>query len=122
MPGLRHAAVEARVTLFDHPIWRHLAPYARLDEGGRDNLDLHQLPDQLRDLALAVEVNCVACGKIIHPLRARVSSERSRVAGSHTERRLFYAPTCPTEKDPGCSRTVLARNHKRWVRENVRTV
>lgn len=104
------------MTLFEHPIWPHVAPYARLD-GGRANLDLHQLPDQLRDLALAVETNCVACGKVIHPLRARVLSSRSRVAGSLVEHRLFYAPTCPTDADPGCSRTVAARNHKRRLRE-----
>ena len=74
--------------LFDHPIFKYLIQYAALDEG-RMNVDFLQLPDDLRDLALKVEVNCVACGKPIFPLRARAKSERSRVGHSTTERRLL---------------------------------
>lgn len=108
------------MNLFDHPIWPHLRPYASLDEG-RANLDFLQLPDQLRELALGVVVNCVACGRPISPLRARAKSQRSRVAGSATERRLFYAPTCPTDVNVGCSRALAAREHKDWlVREIVK--
>jgi hypothetical protein len=103
------------MTLFEQPIWNQLKPFAKLD-AGRDNLDLHKLPDDLRDVALKVESTCVACGAPIHPLRARVKSKRSRVGGSQTEKRLFYAPTCPNEKNPGCSRTQVARYHKRTVR------
>ena len=104
--------------LFDHPIWLHLKPYARLD-AGRDNLDLHQLPEKLRELALGVFTNCIACGESIHPLRAREKSQRSRVGGTQVEKRLFYAPTCPTEKNPGCSRTRVARAHKETIRALV---
>lgn len=101
--------------LFDHPIWKHIKKYAAVAEG-RDNLDFHQLPDQLRALALEVTANCVACGAVVNPLRARAKSERSRIAGSPVERRLFYAPTCLTEKNPGCSRARAARDHKKIVR------
>jgi hypothetical protein len=97
--------------LFQHPIWSHIRPHAHLS-AGRDNLDFLQLTDELRDLALSVVANCVACGKVIHPLRARAKSERSRIANSDVERRLFYAPTCPTELNAGCSRTRLAQQHK----------
>ena len=97
--------------LFDHPVWPHVAPYAHVD-AGRDNLDFLQMPDQLRGLALGVVANCVSCGAVVHPLRARAKSERSRVAGTAVERRLFYAPTCPTETRPGCSRTKAAMAHK----------
>lgn len=97
--------------LFDHPIWKYIVPYAALDEG-RMNVDFLQLPDDLRELALKVEVNCCACGRPIYPLRARAKSERSRVGHSITERRLFYAPTCPTDIDSGCSRTHEAKQHK----------
>ena len=76
------------------------------------NVDFLQLPDDLRKLALQVEVNCVACGRPIHPLRARAKSERSRIGHSVTEHRLFYAPTCPTDVNPGCARTHEARSHK----------
>lgn len=99
------------MTLFDHPIFKYVIPYASLDEG-RMNLDFLQLPEDLRDLALKVEVNCVACGKPICCLRARMKSERSRVGNSATEKRLFYAPTCPTDQNPGCSRTHDAKAHK----------
>lgn len=101
--------------LFDHPIWQYVAPYAHVEDG-RANVDFLQVPDQLRALALDAVCNCVACGAVIHPLRARAKSERSRVAGTAIERRLFYAPTCPTEVNSGCSRTVAARDHKKRVK------
>lgn len=106
------------MTIFDHPVWKYVASYAHLDEG-RDNVDLLQLPDQLRALALDVICNCVSCGALIHPLRARVLSARSRVAGSGTERRLFYAATCPSEVNPGCSRTLAAKDAKALMRRKL---
>lgn len=99
------------MTLLDHPIFKHLASYASVDEQ-RANVDFLQLPEQLRALALDVVVNCVSCGAVIHPLRARAQSERSRVGNSPTERRLFYAATCPSEVNAGCSRTHVAKQHK----------
>ncbi len=102
------------MTLFDHPAWAHLARYAHLD-ANRANLDLLQVPDQLRELAIGCQANCVACGAPLRPLRARMKSSRSRIAGSETERRLFYAPTCPTDVNPGCSRSKAARDHKKWL-------
>lgn len=99
------------MTLFDHPIWRHIAPYAHIRDK-RTNLDFLQMPDQLRELALGAVVNCVACFAVISPLRARAKSNRSRIADTALERRLFYAPTCPTDKDSGCSRSKAAQDHK----------
>ena len=106
------------MTLFEHPIFSHIVKYASLDEG-RENLDFLQMPDQLRELAINVVSNCISCGAIIHPLRARKKSERSRIGGTETERRLFYAPTCPTEVNPGCSRTLTAKQHKTVVRAKL---
>lgn len=107
------------MTLLDHPIFRHLVPYASVDEQ-RANVDFLQLPERLRALALDVVVNCVSCGAVVHPLRARVQSERSRVGGSPTERRLFYAATCPSEVNAGCSRTHAAKQHKLFVVSRLR--
>ncbi len=104
--------------IFDHPIWKHVLPYAHLAPG-RDNLDFLQLPEQLRTLSLDVISNCVACGKIVSPLRARQKSDRSRVSGTETERRLFYAPTCATEVNPGCSRSKAAQQHKDIMRAKL---
>lgn len=97
--------------LFEHPIFKHIVKYASVSED-RANVDFLQLPDLLRSLALEVQTNCPACGASVSPLRARAKSEQSRIAGTETERRLFYAPTCPTEKNPGCSRTKAAKDHK----------
>lgn len=101
--------------LFDHPIWRYVAPFTHIPDG-RDNIDLIGMPDDLRDLALGVIANCVSCGRVIHPLRARAKSERSRIANTAVERRLFYAATCPTDVDSGCARSKAARDHKNTVR------
>jgi len=101
--------------LFEHPIWRYVAPYGKMP-AGRDNLDFLSLPDDLRELALGVVCNCVSCGAVISPMRVRAQSERSRIAGTPTERRLFYAATCPTDKNAGCSRTTAAATHKDRLR------
>ena len=103
------------MNVLDHPIWPHVLPYAHLVEG-RDNIDLLQLPMTMRALALGIVTNCVSCGAVIHPFRARVKSERSRISGKVEEHRLFYAPTCPSTKNPGCSRTTAAQQHKAVIK------
>lgn len=103
------------MTIFDHPILQYLVPYFHLGDG-RDNLDLLQLPPDLRELALQVVTNCPSCGAVVYPFRARAKSSRSRIAHTEYEHRLFYAPTCPTEIDPGCSRTAAAKAHKEVLR------
>ncbi len=103
-------------TVFDHPLWSSLGKYARLSDG-RDNLDLLQLPDELRAQAMALSLPCVACAAPCHVFRARLKSERSRVAGQVEEHRLFYAATCPSTVNAGCSRSKAAKSHKRRVRE-----
>lgn len=102
-------------TVFDRPIWKDLQGYARLNDR-RDNLDLLQLPDDLREQAAAVRCPCISCGAEIRVFRARLKSGRSRVAGQIEERRLFYAATCPTEVNSGCSRSRQAKEHKQFVR------
>lgn len=84
-------------------------------DGERDNMDLLDLPDDLRTLALGVVVNCVSCGAVIHPFRMRTKSLRARVSGAPDERRLFYAGTCASVENPGCSRTNAATEHKQLL-------
>lgn len=103
------------MVIFNHSDWPRLLPYVRVTEG-RGNVDLLRLPDDLRSVALAVVVDCVACGSPIRCFRARVKSKRARTAGSETERRLFYSATCAAEVDPGCARSKAAKDHKKlWV-------
>lgn len=106
------------MNVFEHELWTSLRPYARLSDG-RDNLDLLQLPNDLRAKALAAEFPCVACGQPCRVFRARVKSGRSRVAGRAEERRLFYAATCPASVNAGCARSRAAKSHKRVVRSRL---
>lgn len=101
--------------VFHHPNWFFLRPYVRLSSL-RGNVDLLDLPDDLRALALATIVDCVACAAPIRCFRARTKSKRSRVSGSSEERRLFYASTCASTVNTGCSRSRAAKDHKRLVR------
>jgi hypothetical protein len=97
-------------------VWPLIRPHAHLAAGRYDRLDFLQLPDDLRERALQVLAQCVSCGAVVNPLRARAASKRSRVAGTSIERRLFYAATCPQERDSGCTRTREAKRHMEWVR------
>lgn len=99
------------MTLLDHPAWPYLVKFIHIPEG-RDNVDLLDVPDDLRAIALEVVCNCISCGAVIKPLRARAKSSRSRIANTAVERRMFYAPTCPSERDAGCARSKAARQHK----------
>lgn len=106
------------MTIFDHYLWSKLKPYARLTVG-RDNLDLLQLPDGLRAEAMTISLPCVACGESIRVFRARMKSKRSRIAEQVEERRLFYAATCPSAVNAGCSRSRAAKGHKKILRERL---
>jgi hypothetical protein len=107
------------MTVLDHPIWKYIRPFITVN-AARENIDVREIPDDLRDCALDIVVNCAACGKVIHPFRVRAKSDRARIADSAEERRLFYAGTCPSERDPGCSRTTAAREHKDFMLRNLK--
>ena len=103
--------------IFEHPIWPAILPYAHPTfRGVTLYLDFLQLPNDLHILSLNICCNCVSCGAVINPLRARALSERSRIAGSPVERRLFYSPVCLTEVNAGCSRTKAASQHRDLLR------
>ncbi len=103
-------------TIFESPEWEKFSPYARLSVG-RDNLDLLQLPDDLRSLAVRILRPCVACGNLVRVFRARMKSKRSRIANQVEERRLFYAASCPSDVNAGCARSKAAQDHKKRVRD-----
>lgn len=105
------------MTIFDHGLWPRLKIYARLSNG-RDNLDLLQLPNDLRILASQILLPCVACGEPIRVFRARMKSKRSRIAKQVEERRMFYASTCPGNVNSGCARSTAAMAHKQVVRDH----
>ncbi len=104
--------------IFQHPIWRHIKSYCHMP-AGRDNVDLLDLPDDLRELCLDAKVNCAACGAVIYCFRQRQKSDRARIAGTPDERRLFYAATCPSSASPGCARTRAATEAKILMKKNL---
>lgn len=105
-------------TLFEHALWSQLEPYAHVTYfGDIIRLDFLRLPDELRTKALAIQTPCISCRAVVNPLRARALSDRSRIAGTETERRLFYGPTCLKEINAGCARTKEIKVHKEDMRE-----
>lgn len=101
------------MTILEHPLWPHVRGYFYVPERGeRDNVDLLDLPDDLREFALEVVVNCCSCGAVIAPFRVRAKSLRARVSGAPDERRLFYAGTCASGVNSGCARTNAASENK----------
>ena len=102
--------------LFDHPIWPYLKPYAHMPRA-TGHCDFLHLPEQLRELALKTVVNCCACGALISPMRARQKSDKSRIAHTAIEWRLFYSATCQTNLS--CTRTKEAGEHRKLLWSKV---
>jgi hypothetical protein len=105
--------------LFGLPIWQKLKQHCLFSKSGNGRvaprLDFVKLPEDLRTEALMLTLPCIACKQPIHPLRARKKSERSRIAGSEVEWRLFYAATCEYKANDGCGRTTAAQRHAVWL-------
>lgn len=67
------------MTFLEHPLWKHLAPYA-VDFGNRTFFA--EVPAELRALALEHAVcNCAKCGEVINPL-------------IEDQDRIVYVPIC----------------------------
>jgi hypothetical protein len=96
------ASLEAR-DLLDHPFWPKVQPFLHIEQYDRDGghedprirIEFKEVPPDVREQALALEMRCVACGELMHPLRQR----KVGLPGS-----LYYAPSCPLEVRVACSR------------------
>jgi hypothetical protein len=112
-------ATEADHTrLFTTDLWARMKPFAHFSSclTRFARLDFLQLPEELRAEALAATSRCVSCGAVIHPFRGRQKSDRSRIAGTDIEWRLFYAAACPPDVNAGCTRTKAVKIHMERVR------
>jgi|GEM_PF-5984446 len=97
--------------LLDSPLWLRLVPYAFLQyykPEDRHRVEFHELPELLRQEALAFRVDCVRCGwSGVCPIRERPRDSdydrRRAVTGPY-----YYAGTCPQVVKPGCSRSSAA--------------
>lgn len=111
------------MSITKHALWSELQPffYAEADSASRSarprlRIELKALPDSLRERALSLQMPCVACGCDIHPIRARVPSNRHRTGTC----KLYYACTCPLDEDIGCSRGGKAREEYEHMRQVLR--
>lgn len=107
--------------ILDHPMWQKVLPYLKppnQGEKGRKNIDFSLIGEILAE-ALSVRTACVACQKEMSPFRDRKQSRKgpteSRVAGTPTASHVFYSGACTQNENMGCSRTKLAKKHKRTV-------
>jgi len=104
-----------RITIRHHPLWPELRLYFRLEiydrDGGhkhpRYRIEVRDLPPELAGIAIGIYADCVACGRMIHPIRER------KGAG------MYYAPTCPLDVDVGCARGKAARAEYVTMREDL---
>lgn len=104
-------------SLTEHPIWPTLKPLIRIEDYARDGGHRHPRhrievltpTREVCDELLAVEMPCVACGSVIHPIRQRHATQ-----GRNT---LFVAVTCELKVNIGCARGAAARDeYKKIVR------
>lgn len=93
--------------LTSHALWPLLLPFVSVEDcshedGKRFRLELRRLPTALLDAALSMQVGCVACGQLIHPIRNRKppKNRRSESVGQG----LYLAVACPLAVSIGCSR------------------
>lgn len=113
-------ATEPVVDFFSHPLAASIWHYAKMN-AARNNIDFRGMPQELLEQALAIKTPCVAkCGRVIHPIRLRAQSDRSRITGTSTAGHPFFATSCPAAIDPGCSRTKEVREEKKRLVERFR--
>jgi hypothetical protein len=92
-----------------HAIWPLLEPHLVVEEYDRDGghvdprirIELRDLPPDLAITAADLIMPCVTCGRRIFPFRQRLGSSWAD---------LYYAPTCPLDRNIACSRAAPARD------------
>ena len=64
-------------------------------------IELRPMPPKVEALALKFTMPCVCkkCERQMHPFRLRVSKSKRGKPG-----KMYYAPTCPTDVNKGCSK------------------
>lgn len=108
------------MSILSHPAWNELQPFFRIEVVGRDpgpqgnrvRIEVVQPSDgRLARMFLALTMSCVACGRLIHPVRQREGRGH-----------WYYAATCPLEKTFSCARGRAARQEYLSVRRYLERV
>lgn len=108
--------------LLSHPLWPQIATHVVVQlytrDGGfqkprfRLEFDKEVSQEQQR-VWTQIQVPCVACGTLIHPVRERVASKRGKTG------HLYLAPSCPLEERMGCSRGLEVHQAYLEIRQSV---
>lgn len=98
------------MTIFEHPHWPTLLPHLYIDQGKKQNpvngpRHRIQVRKTAPELVFAIEVNCPACGALMHSVRQ--------------SKRGFWAfnVACPLKVRVECSRSPAAHALANAVRE-----
>ena len=102
-------------TLLDHDLWPKIREFLSIEEysrdGGHENprirIEFKGMPEYLSRECLALQLPCVSCKRLVHPLRQRMHSQASS---------LYYACACPLSTSVACSRTKAAAKEYRRFR------
>lgn len=96
------------MSILAHPDWPFIASFIRIETYARDGGHAHprhrievETPSSGIDLRrlFAVTMPCVACGRVIHPIRTRAGWAR-----------LYFAATCALDHTYACARGTAARD------------
>lgn len=109
--------------------WRQIRRYVHVEVYDRDGGHAHprvrfevHASNTMLFILTAIKVPCVACGRPIHPVRARAENDdlrnpasRPPPAGHH-----YLAVTCPLSTKIGCSRSGAARDEYNQIKLALR--
>lgn len=109
--------------------WKKFSPYIKIQkyvrEGGgsknpRFRIEIsNKTPADIVTLMLEEEVNCVACGGLIHPFRQRQKfNPKTKQRGKPGA--LYYACACPMNESIGCSRGDKAKEEYKLIAETLK--
>lgn len=85
----------------------------------RYRIEFRKMPIAVALVAVQLWNPCVACDRLIHPIRARKT--RSKDPRQMKTRHLYYAAACPLSINMGCSRGTKAEaEYKLVVAEHLR--
>lgn len=100
-----------RKSVLEHPIWRVVRPYLGERPHELRGLEVRGLPRSLSLQLQRLELECVACGKLVRVFRRRQGSDWSH---------LYFSPACPSADSPGCSRGAECRDEFEAIRAKLR--
>jgi hypothetical protein len=108
------------MSLLEHvefDLWRPYIVERYSRDGGHENPRLRielRAPEDVLQAALAFQMRCVACGRLMHPFRLRKGS-RVEDYGSG----VYFAAACPLNVSVGCSRSRAAAEEYKRVTASV---